>query len=216
MTVAILTERKKNDVTFRGWRKVRLPVNYFVLITWLHMTSTLDRQCSLYTKRTCSIPEFVQENQWWSPEPQSRYWNQILCYQDQQQFTITGSVPPPKPKWTWTLKLWIPDPIWMFVVLQGCHSGRFTLQYILWKSSHLDSMTTSFPYLTYFPHAPEKKKPWSSWMHEYYVPKIVCLHFGSSQINGKGSIMYIPNIINFPHIYTKIWPWVMFWKLQWV
>lgn len=123
---------------------------------------------------------------------------------------------PPKPKWTWTLKLWIPDPIWMFVVLQGCHSGRFTLQYILWKSSHLDSMTTSFPYLTYFPHAPEKKKPWSSWMHEYYVPKIVCLHFGSSQINGKGSIMYIPNIIKFPHIYTKIWPWVMFWKLQWV
>lgn len=111
LTVAILTERKKNDVTFRGWRKVRLPVNYFVLITWLHMTSTLDRQCSLYTKRTCSIPEFVQENQWWSPEPHSRYWNQILCYQDQQQFTITGSVPPPKPKWTWTLKLWIPDPI---------------------------------------------------------------------------------------------------------
>jgi hypothetical protein len=44
---------------------------------------------------------------------------------------------PPKPKWTWTLRLWIPDPIWMFVVLQGCHSGRFTLPYILWKSSTL-------------------------------------------------------------------------------
>jgi len=86
-------------------------------------------------------------------------------------------------------------PSSMFVVLQGCHSGRFTLPYILWKSSHFDSMTTSFLYLTYLPHPTQKKKPWSSSMHEYHVPKIVCHNFGSSQINGKGSIMYIPNII---------------------
>jgi hypothetical protein len=63
------------------------------------------------------------------------------------------------------------------------------------RVSHFDSMTTSFLYLTYLPHPTQKKKPWSSSMHEYYVSKIVCHHFGSSQINGKGCIRYIPNII---------------------
>jgi hypothetical protein len=75
----------------------------FLLITCLHMTSTLKRHSSLCTKCTGSVPGSIQKNQWWSPESCTRYWKKkpvlersAIIYNN--RVSAAPWHPPPSPK----------------------------------------------------------------------------------------------------------------------